>query len=169
MRKIYILISLIVIIVAGAFWFAVGPKNFNQPICTADLEICPDGSVVGHVGPNCEYAECPKVSTPKPAAREVILQIGEKGKVGDLSITVNKFVSDSRCPLDVQCVWAGEFKANITLTDPTRNETIDISTANAPHVFGDKKISLVNVVPVRQSGQEIKADQYRITLLVNNK
>lgn len=27
--------------------------------CTADAKICPDGSAVGRVGPNCEFAACP--------------------------------------------------------------------------------------------------------------
>ncbi|MFA5831605.1 MAG: Hint domain-containing protein [Candidatus Paceibacterota bacterium] len=27
--------------------------------CTMDAKICPDGSSVGRVGPNCEFAECP--------------------------------------------------------------------------------------------------------------
>ncbi len=28
--------------------------------CTADALMCPDGSFVGRVGPNCEFAACPK-------------------------------------------------------------------------------------------------------------
>ena len=35
----------------------------NAPIvlraCTADAKICPDGSAVGRIGPNCEFAACP--------------------------------------------------------------------------------------------------------------
>ena len=27
--------------------------------CTADAKMCPDGSYVGRVGPNCEFAACP--------------------------------------------------------------------------------------------------------------
>ena len=27
--------------------------------CTMDAKICPDGSAVGRVGPNCEFAACP--------------------------------------------------------------------------------------------------------------
>jgi len=28
-------------------------------VCTADAKICPDGTGVGRVGPNCEFAPCP--------------------------------------------------------------------------------------------------------------
>ncbi len=29
-------------------------------ICTLEAKICPDGSVVGRMGPNCEFAPCPE-------------------------------------------------------------------------------------------------------------
>lgn len=38
--------------------------EINQPtVCTMDAKMCPDGSFVGRVGPNCEFKECP-VSEP---------------------------------------------------------------------------------------------------------
>ncbi len=34
-------------------------------VCTLDAKLCPDGSYVGRVPPNCEFAMCPVVtSTP---------------------------------------------------------------------------------------------------------
>jgi hypothetical protein len=39
----------------------------NEPVfCTADAKLCPDGTAVGRVGPNCEFAPCPE-STPPSA------------------------------------------------------------------------------------------------------
>jgi|GEM_PF-6965924 len=35
----------------------------KQVACTMDARICPDGSAVGRVGPNCEFAPCPKEGT----------------------------------------------------------------------------------------------------------
>ncbi len=36
-----------------------------EPIgCTKDAKICPDGSVVGRVGPNCKFEKCPLVEDP---------------------------------------------------------------------------------------------------------
>jgi uncharacterized protein len=35
-----------------------------EPIaCTAEAKLCPDGSAVGRVGPDCEFAECPTNKT----------------------------------------------------------------------------------------------------------
>lgn len=31
-----------------------------EPVaCTMDAKICPDGSAVGRIAPNCEFAKCP--------------------------------------------------------------------------------------------------------------
>ena len=34
-------------------------EPLDMVMCTADAKICPDGSGVGRVGPNCEFALCP--------------------------------------------------------------------------------------------------------------
>jgi hypothetical protein len=35
------------------------PAEQNRAICTQEAKICPDGSSVGRIGPNCEFTECP--------------------------------------------------------------------------------------------------------------
>lgn len=35
----------------------------NSVVCTMDAKLCPDGSYVGRVGPNCEFAACPGAGT----------------------------------------------------------------------------------------------------------
>lgn len=34
-------------------------ENGDMIACTMDAKLCPDGSSVGRVGPNCEFAACP--------------------------------------------------------------------------------------------------------------
>ena len=61
-------------ILTGGTAYFIGLKNTNSNIfprptpiiptitvkaCTMDAKICPDGSSVGRVGPNCEFAQCP--------------------------------------------------------------------------------------------------------------
>jgi len=31
----------------------------NSVVCTMDAKICPDGSFVGRISPDCEFASCP--------------------------------------------------------------------------------------------------------------
>jgi hypothetical protein len=38
-------------------------RNTNRPVaCTADAKLCPDGSYVSRVAPNCNFAPCPVVN-----------------------------------------------------------------------------------------------------------
>lgn len=36
------------------------PTN-TQPVCTAEAKVCPNGTVVGRTGPNCEFIPCPEL------------------------------------------------------------------------------------------------------------
>ena len=36
-----------------------GPPKCELIACTADAKICPDGTAVGRVAPDCEFAPCP--------------------------------------------------------------------------------------------------------------
>jgi len=37
-----------------------GEENHGDPVaCTLEAKLCPDGSYVGRIGPNCEFAPCP--------------------------------------------------------------------------------------------------------------
>jgi putative hemolysin len=45
--------------------------------CTEEAKICPDGSAVGRVGPNCEFAPCPSVGIANPASVFCKAQGGE--------------------------------------------------------------------------------------------
>ncbi len=53
--------------------------NPEHIACTMDARVCPDGSAVGRVGPNCEFAPCPEPSpesdlirVTSPASQSVI-------------------------------------------------------------------------------------------------
>jgi hypothetical protein len=59
-KSVIFIIALLVLIVAGVFY-----KNFNlfsdkqeEIYCTMDAMVCPDGTSVGRIAPNCEFAEC---------------------------------------------------------------------------------------------------------------
>jgi hypothetical protein len=39
-----------------------GPPKCEQVACTAEAKLCPDGSAVGRVAPDCEFAPCPASS-----------------------------------------------------------------------------------------------------------
>ena len=76
-QKVIIILAVILLIsvgvlLSGRYKFK-GEKPRNTGIaCTQDAKICPDGSAVGRVPPNCEFAPCPGQT--QSAAVEVIAQ-----------------------------------------------------------------------------------------------
>ncbi len=63
-----------------------GPTSPSPIACTAEAKICPDGSSVGRVGPNCEFAACPE------------------GKVNQKTISLKVFYNNSNLnPNSVDC------------------------------------------------------------------
>lgn len=76
MTKLEKFILLVAILVAGG---ALALKFFvfqeEQVFCTQDAKLCSDGSAVGRVSPNCEFAPCPKenlIRVFSPKANETI-------------------------------------------------------------------------------------------------
>lgn len=58
------------LLVIGLMWwsFSLVPKtlvNNKNVACTTEAKICPDGSAVGRIGPNCEFAKCQSTGTNK--------------------------------------------------------------------------------------------------------
>ena len=42
-----------------AYMQVTSPRDGSSVACTMEAKICPDGSSVGRVGPDCEFAPCP--------------------------------------------------------------------------------------------------------------
>lgn len=68
MKPIILIAVVAIVVVAAAAVLLVGlgtgGKMTNGPVaCTMDARICPDGSAVGRVAPNCEFAPCPEVGS----------------------------------------------------------------------------------------------------------
>lgn len=68
--KIITIIVIALLLITGYMYYNKKPtinpvvpgRNDDSTFCTADAKLCPDGSYVGRTGPNCEFAECPKVT-----------------------------------------------------------------------------------------------------------
>lgn len=135
-------------------------RSGNSIACTMEAKICPDGSAVGRSGPDCQFAQCPSSDI---GTGDITLTIGQTSQVGNLSLTLNNVVQDSRCPSDVVCIQAGTVIANITLADTKGSQAKDVSLGAAPYVFDQTAVSIGSVSPARQSKTNIATDDYRIT------
>lgn len=115
-------------------------------------------------------------STVKNTAGIVYLKEGENKfyKEYEMNVTFKKMTEDSRCPKDVNCIWAGVATAEVEVMGLyTRPVTLKLSTMNdakegysKSQEFNGYTISLAEVTPETTSDKGFKALQgsYRIGL-----
>lgn len=91
----------------------------------------------------------------------------------NLTITFVKVPDDSRCPTTVECAWTGEARVVVTVQQGKGESTdLEFNTNPAPSlneqvlIFGDYVIELQSLDPYPQDINAIKADDYRVTMIV---
>jgi predicted deacylase len=97
---------------------------------------------------------------------EMVLGVGRTKQFGNLKITLDSIVQDSRCPVDVTCVWAGLVEAKIKITNGSKSETVKISSVQEPYLFEGFKISIISVAPFPESGKPIASGEYLVTFKI---
>src|SRR5262245_55411891 len=95
------------------------------------------------------------------AAGETVVVDGE-----NLSIRFVRVTEDSRCPVDVQCVWAGNGQVEISTRIGDRRDTFKLNTMENgnSYVVPPFRIRLTLLTPAPHSGQPIPAASYRAQL-----
>lgn len=106
-----------------------------------------------------------------PLGREFTLRVGETAMVDDtgLRISVDKVADDSRCPVDVQCVWEGDAAVTVAIVDPAAPRSYELHTSGryaqeATH--GAYHVTLVRLDPAPRSTVPLSPSDYRATLRV---
>jgi hypothetical protein len=98
------------------------------------------------------------------------LQAGSTARLPDgLLVGFRGVSSDSRCPTDVVCVWAGDATARIQATVGRMAWTgFDLHSTLEPKAatFREWKIRLIAVEPSPRSTEQIPANGYVVTLEV---
>jgi hypothetical protein len=75
----------------------------------------------------------PKAAETVELGENVTLLLGETAQVAskDISVRFSRLVSDSRCPPEMVCIWAGEAVVELTLSEPGRGERTTVELASA--------------------------------------
>lgn len=122
---------------------------------------------------------------PKYNIHNARLCIGDVMKLGNKTIKFNKVVSDSRCPKDVTCIWAGEVKvlvefyedgefkgeriisgSNISVAE---NEITSASNISIAGFFDVESLDInyVVVTPYPEVNYKISQEEYSVELKVS--
>jgi hypothetical protein len=107
-----------------------------------------------------------------PLGREFTLRVGETATVDGaaLRVSVDKVAEDSRCPVDVQCVWEGDAIVSVAIADAAAPRSYQLHTSGryereATH--GAYQVTLVRLDPAPRSTVPLSSADYRATLLVS--
>lgn len=93
------------------------------------------------------------------------LRVGQEATFEDIDLSV-RFVGiseDSRCPLDVTCVWAGDARVDLLLRQSgTSEEILNLHTNLEPRrwVVGRYQIMLEELSPLPRSSAIIPPEHY---------
>lgn len=99
------------------------------------------------------------------------LFVRQKAQLGDLQIRFVGVSEDSRCPIDVSCLWAGNAKIvlGVSLKDSPEETILTLNSTLDPReaLFAGYRIRFVSLKPERFSERTINPAEYRVTLIVS--
>lgn len=103
----------------------------------------------------------PPANPPAPPADGLVwARLGQTVNVGGPRVTPLRVLEDSRCPADVQCVWAGQVRLSVRIETGAGPETREL-TSSKPEPVADGSLTLSAVEPVTRSDATIAPDSYR--------
>ena len=99
--------------------------------------------------------------------KETVATLGQRVFTHGVFITPLEVISDSRCPVDVVCIWAGEvtLKTRLEKDDVSQEMVLKLQT---PATFQGSTVSLINVMPENNSKKPYEKGDYRFTFLVTS-
>ena len=84
-------------------------------------------------------------------------------------ITFDKVTDDSRCPVDVVCIWAGDAKIQLTVARtgaPAETRVVSVTAPNNEVVSGDLRIRFVALAPAPRQSEPGASRAYVAQLVV---
>ena len=97
---------------------------------------------------------------------EITVSMGQSQTIRGITITLNSFVQESRCPVDAVCIEAGAVVVNVTLSGYGKTISRNFPSDEAPFEFGDFDISIERIEPALYSNRTILESEYVITFKV---
>lgn len=105
------------------------------------------------------------------AGDTVLLRLGESAVLDERVRVVFRAVEgDSRCPINVQCVWAGDAQVRLDAAErDAAPQALELHTTLEPHdaVFAGYRIRLVELAPQRSEPDTIQPRHYSVRLAIS--
>lgn len=98
--------------------------------------------------------------------QDIKVQINKSVTTNGLKIEFVELVEDSRCPVDVECVWAGNAKIKIRVTKGRKSQLLDLDMmmkGTKPN-YGTYRLTLKGLSPELRSNVRINRNAYVATI-----
>lgn len=99
---------------------------------------------------------------------EITLQYGEERLIDDvLRVSFSQVLEDSRCPVDVTCIWAGNARVRIGISmgmGPTFPLELNSSLEPTTVDWNGVRVTLLGVMPEPRSTEKIPPEAYSVRL-----
>src|SRR5574340_5675 len=106
----------------------------------------------------------------RPPVDEVVtLAFGDEARLRSwLSVSLDRVVSDSRCPTGATCVWEGEVAVALTLRSEGHAFRFTLSDHATTAAAGPCAVTLLTVAPYPKLNEPIPVGAYRVTIRVRS-
>jgi len=94
---------------------------------------------------------CATTGSGPPIRSDGFAALGQPTRVGALVVTPQALVEDSRCPINVRCVWAGRLVLKTRIDGTGWRETVDLTLGQAYSTHGSG-LALVSAEPAKTAG-----------------
>ena len=101
-------------------------------------------------------------ATVPPVSASPTAALGQIASVDGLRIRPLRVVEDSRCPINVVCVWAGRLVVRAEVSGGNWRETRDFELRK-PESIADCTLTLMEAEPSKLAEQPIRSADYRFT------
>lgn len=126
------------------------------------LAIVPLGACATYPG------DAPIVDNGPAAAIGTAVSLDQPVLLGnDLVATAKAIYEDSRCPVGVQCIWAGRVVVTTRIDGPGWRETVNMVAGESQNVRG-AEIMLHEVTPAPFKDVPVSAGAYRFRYMIDN-
>ncbi len=106
-------------------------------------------------------------TNPPAQPRLVTVSYQESKTIGQLTITPNAIIEDSRCPGNVNCIWAGQIIISVQLSSPnTPTQTYDMELGDSV-TFGNYVIGFDDVRPYPNTESPIAPADYQFNFTID--
>jgi len=101
-----------------------------------------------------------------------ILSPGQSTEINGVAFTLVKIAGDSRCPLDVTCIWAGAVTAQVSVEKGGTHAALTVTSTDTAEFTIESRsytVSIKDVLPAKETGGEIDQKNYKITFEITKK